>query len=364
MSIYVTAADEGYLEPLTVMLKSLSVFVSDNDSVYVLHVNIAAQDQQNIKNEVRGVNLLFVEMSGFIVKCPEISKKTKDRYSITTYFRFFIQNVIPVGGRVLYIDADIVVNSDPEDLFSIDLDRNCVAAVRDAVLVNRNRALNVHQGDYFNAGVLLIDLDSWDQEKVSEKALKYLASSPNDKLDYNDQDALNAMLENRIKWLGARWNLQSAYKNDCASPVFIHFTGEDKPWYFHSLHKYKKYYIVIRRQTFFGDSDLKFFIDTFDKKLLAELKGEVGEVVLWGAGIRGRRIYSAIKESIPDLNVIAFFDRNPPVKEFDSIPVVVPTLLDGVDKIIVCSAECQQEIMRDILQQGYTCDVLSINNKD
>ena len=89
--------------------------------------------------------------------------------------------------------------------------------------------------DYFNAGVLLIDLDRWRKERISEKALEYLAQhlqSP-----YADQDALNFACDGLWKRLDPRWNFQPFYEKrkiaDMDSkerPGIVHFVTQAKPW--------------------------------------------------------------------------------------------------------------------------------------
>jgi lipopolysaccharide biosynthesis glycosyltransferase len=88
--------------------------------------------------------------------------------------------------------------------------------------------------DYFNAGVLLIDLPLWRAERVSERALEYLARNPSSPIC--DQDALNVACDGRWTPLDPRWNFQDHYDKVFADmeaeqlPGIVHFVTTLKPW--------------------------------------------------------------------------------------------------------------------------------------
>ena len=62
----------------------------------------------------------------------------------------------------------------------------------------------------FNAGVLMIDREKWDQQKISEKAIDFLATNHKVAI-YADQDALNAILVNNWLQVDPKYNLMKDY---------------------------------------------------------------------------------------------------------------------------------------------------------
>jgi lipopolysaccharide biosynthesis glycosyltransferase len=124
-------------------------------------------------------------------------------------------------------------------LWETDLEGHVLGAVLDRIdsqLKNQTIRLPVPRvRDYFNAGVLLIDLDQWRKLQVVETALQYLQRCPGS--PYSDQDALNVACDGVWKKLDSRWNyLAYDEKFDVSElagehkPGIVHFTTWNKPW--------------------------------------------------------------------------------------------------------------------------------------
>ena len=144
----------------------------------------------------------------------------------------------------------------------MDLGGSVLAAVVDEY-VDPNLKLNEprFQGmprvsEYFNAGVLLINLDAWRRERISKKALEYLTHNPLSPL--SDQDALNVACDGLWKKLDPRWNFQGHYEkrildmNAEERPWIAHFVGRRKPWIASELSLNVTLYDELRSRTFFA----------------------------------------------------------------------------------------------------------------
>jgi lipopolysaccharide biosynthesis glycosyltransferase len=157
-----------------------------------------------------------------------------------TYARLLIPRVFPESVRkILYLDVDIIVLNGINALWETDIDGYVVGAVSDTIspLLEKgypSAAGLPHVQDYFNAGILLIDLNRWRNEHVSEKAFDYLAQHP--QTPYWDQDALNLACDGLWKKLDPRWNFQSHFGTNIAEmnpeqrPWIVHFISSTKPW--------------------------------------------------------------------------------------------------------------------------------------
>lgn len=158
-----------------------------------------------------------------------------------TYARFLIPQIFPEDTpRVLYLDVDIVVMDALAPLWDTPLNGAILGAVIDGGvdpllkrgLLTERRVARVR--DYFNAGMLLIDLPRWRSERVSERARAYLERNPD--TFYHDQDALNATCEGRWHPLPRRWNFQPQPDQRIDSlaaadrPAVVHFVSTPKPW--------------------------------------------------------------------------------------------------------------------------------------
>jgi lipopolysaccharide biosynthesis glycosyltransferase len=193
---------------------------------------------------------------------------TLHHVSKVTYTRLLIPWVFPATvSRVLYLDADLLLLDALGPLWETDLDGAVVGAVSDEFMVPAiNAGAPGSEGvpqvrDYFNAGVLLIDLSLWRQKRVSEIALEYLRRHPQS--PYSDQDALNVACDNLWTKLDPRWNFQhhpitgkfnqriSDLRPD-QRPFIVHFVTARKPWYSGVRSPNAEFYDAFRSRTLFA----------------------------------------------------------------------------------------------------------------
>ncbi|KKM13573.1 hypothetical protein LCGC14_1714960, partial [marine sediment metagenome] len=126
-------------------------------------------------------------------------------------------------------------------------------------------------GDYFNAGVLLVDLNKWKKNKCSEKCLH---ANIGGKFEWADQGALNEVLKNNWQHLPLEYNRQKIlfdfrssafhiplkqYKSLLKTPSIIHYTGRIKPWHFRYVFPDKKEYIKYLKMSPYADKINKDF---------------------------------------------------------------------------------------------------------
>jgi lipopolysaccharide biosynthesis glycosyltransferase len=151
------------------------------------------------------------------------------------YFPLLLKSEIQ---RFIYLDADTLVLKDLTKFYNLNLNSKPVAAVWDNyVNIQPLIGLDV-EGEYFNSGVLLVDIQLWNQQAVSEKTIDYLIKNP-EKIKYVDQCALNAVLKNNWHKLSNEYNLLysyipqesgiEAYKRIKEETTVIHFTLQ-RPW--------------------------------------------------------------------------------------------------------------------------------------
>ena len=97
------------------------------------------------------------------------------------------------------------------------------------------QVLNIDPKKYFNAGVLLLNLEEQRKNNVCDKIMFFLQDkSP---LEFQDQDAINAVFKDKIYELPAQWNVLKGYTK-IKSKIY-HFNGIDKPWRYHTQYDYK-----------------------------------------------------------------------------------------------------------------------------
>lgn len=252
------AVDDGYIPFLAVSLQSLieNSSLKNYYVIKVLYTNISEENKKNIsKYERANVNIEFVDLNYYIEKIKD-KLYTRDYYSKTTYFRLFIPNLYPQYDKALYLDSDIVLLADVADLYNTDMGNNLVAAAPDDVI----QAIPVFQEyaekvvgvssykNYFNAGVLLMNLDELRKFEFQEKFLYSL-----EKIKFSvaqDQDYLNRLCKGRVKIIENTWDrMPIANDNVKIEDIkLIHYNLAFKPWHFEDI-LYKEFFWKYAQRT-------------------------------------------------------------------------------------------------------------------
>lgn len=251
--------DERYLHPMGVTIVSI---IENNPSLdLVFHVfaaKLSPTGRERLKRLeqqfARPVHLHFVdELAG--VKDPGAGKG-QAHISKAAYIRFLIPETLQgVADRVLYLDADILCLGNIAELLRMDIGEAIAAVIRDAGAESKRTGLN-RKGqavkDYFNSGVLYIDIGRWIAADVSGRALEKIAD-PALNLRYSDQDALNIVLDGRACFVDRMWNHQYGLTSKLkkgrvgmdlpGTTKFVHFIGPMKPWRNWNPHQSKEVFL-------------------------------------------------------------------------------------------------------------------------
>lgn len=253
--VLVCAADDRFAMPLTVTLASAlsSLAVTTQLEIFILDGGISKKHAAKIEaclHHIRSDSVLHWVT-------PELESlkhlKATQYISVSTYLRLQIADLLPRRvSKAIYLDCDLIICKDLTELWTEPLDDFSFAAVRDFAfpVVSSNEAIDHWrelrldpETPYFNAGVMLIDLDSWRNTATGSQVIRYL-SEMRDRNNLADQGGLNAVLAGQLKILDPRWNATlsslSLYEETMqglplqtvkSDPWIIHFTSRWKPWH-------------------------------------------------------------------------------------------------------------------------------------
>ncbi|GAB3368547.1 glycosyltransferase family 8 protein [Azotobacter armeniacus] len=251
--------DENYLHPMGVTITSIAENNPDLDLVFHVFISEISSVSRGRLEQLESlfgkpVHIHLVdELVG--VKDPGAGKG-QAYISKAAYIRLLIPEALKgVADRVLYLDADILCAGDISELLRLDIGDTIAAVVRDAGSESKRAGLT-RKGqvltDYFNSGVLYIDIPRWIAGKVSERALEKIAD-PVLNLRYSDQDALNIVLNGKVRFIDRAWNypygltgkLKKGRVGMVVSPdtKFVHFIGPMKPWRGWNPHQSKELFL-------------------------------------------------------------------------------------------------------------------------
>lgn len=185
---------------------------------------------------------------------------TRGRYPASMYFRFLLPELLPDTSKVLYLDCDIMVRRDLNELFDTKLTEYASGVVLDQQCDDIQIINRLHlTTPYFNSGVMLMNLDEWRQKDYTNRLLAFIENNP-DKCEYPDQDALNCIIGGHVRLLNPSYNLQEMWltmmdyarfhfsrhddlEHSKQNPHIIHFCVGDKPWYNECKNPYRKEYL-------------------------------------------------------------------------------------------------------------------------
>lgn len=254
------AVDDGYIPFLAVALQSLIENSSKNYyySIKILYTNIEEENKQKIsKYKKENVNIEFVDLNYYIKKVKD-KLYTRDYYTKTTYFRLFIPNLYPQYDKAIYLDSDIVVLGDIAELYNVNMGNNLIAAAPDDVIQTTKvfqeyveKVVGVADyRNYFNAGILLMNLDEFRKFNFQEKFL-YLLETIKFTVA-QDQDYLNRLCKGKVKIIDKAWDRMPIAIDDMKEEDIkvIHYNLAYKPWHFENV-LYKDYFWKYAQKTEF-----------------------------------------------------------------------------------------------------------------
>lgn len=252
------AADDHYARHMGIVAISLLSNTQNPERLYFffLDAGISADNRRKLSQVVTevGAQCRFIRPDNSVY-----DNITTKRYGIAALFRLSLSELLPVDVEtVVYLDCDIIAFDDITKLWNYDLQENIVGAVTNLGHQPGDR-LQIPDGEYFNSGMLIINLARWREQRIGEQILAYMIKH-NENLIFPDQDGLNYTLSGKWQHLPLRWNMQPAtysmynkqetersltisdYAEAIRNPGLVHYLGNNKPWDFTTFHPLKDNY--------------------------------------------------------------------------------------------------------------------------
>ena len=170
--------NEDFIIPACVMLTSLF----ENNTNNQFHVHILT-DKKSYKLQLLKRTLKRYK-SGYAlhILSEEFAEKANE-FSISAhadfvnYYRIFLPEILDTSiEKVLYLDVDMIINSDISELYNIDVTRYALAAA-DEENESAVHFLNIpFEYNYFNSGVLLMNLKKFREDHLIKKLSDYIKS--------------------------------------------------------------------------------------------------------------------------------------------------------------------------------------------
>lgn len=245
--------NDAYVPYASVTIQSIVQHMGKNDDVHI-HV---------ISDWLSDDNMRFLSSLANVTYYLNSSLESEHEYlknsiwGIYAWYRILLPSLLNQNiHRILYLDCDIIVNDGLDELFSIDISKVAIAACIDVQSYGEGvfRRLGYEQQyRYICSGVLLMNLDKWRTDHISEKILKFVKNNPN-KIEFPDQDAINYICKDDKMILSPSYGvLVPFFREDefikehinemvdmIERPSIVHYAGY-QPWIYcknKSLHSY------------------------------------------------------------------------------------------------------------------------------
>lgn len=232
-------------------IQSLLENTKSEITVHILHDDtLSAENRRKLceiiymhDQSVKFYNVNLLASEDF-ERCLEMPHLNGNRHGIAIFYRLLIPKLFSDEiDRLIYLDADLIINLDIKTMWDIDLKDYSLGAIPEFESGHRESVIqtfapckdgDVSPRDYFNAGVLLLDLNKirnsgrGNNLDFFERSIQVLLEH----LDYQmtDQDALNFMYRNNFLKLSPDFNIrvdiERRYRQtDQLRPGIIHYNG-------------------------------------------------------------------------------------------------------------------------------------------
>ena len=371
----VFACNDFYVMPLCVAVTSMT-YNKKKDTVYeiyVLHSGLSEQSKEKLlelESEGCRIQILNVDSLTEQIQKRYEEQNVSSRVSQETIYRFLVPQLFEDREKILYLDCDVLVQSDLEQLYSTNLGSAYAGVVSDIDAEHKIRDLGKEAVGYFNAGMLLMNLAQIRKDAIPERMLKEFLEGPQYPLV--DQDILNIVLNENVVYLPKKYNFLpdiiiygekeriiknygimknvsiERYLDDI---VILHYAGVKKPWLYilpYVTDIFMKYYKLSN----FSNYHLTLMPKNMDSPMLRYLVPDFGipdgsRIVLYGAGNLGKAYFQSIIVR-HRYTLVGWVDSKAASYQLQGLPVELPEDVFDMDYDYIILGVRKEETADDI----------------
>ena len=186
-------------------------------------------------------------------------------YSRVMYWRWLIPFVVldPSIERIFYLDGDIICRGSLKELFELDLGNYPVGAIGEKFYNEQAQKLKLKSGLGFSSGVMLMDLDEWRKQQITERCFQIMYDRSSEFLMI-DNDAIVCVIDGNFLQLDHKFMHVISCRSDFdyiiePEDVIVHYVSACKPWRYDVVSENKDLWWEYARKSPW--SDIKPFFD-------------------------------------------------------------------------------------------------------
>lgn len=279
------SSDDNYAKFLGISMYSL--FQSNTEmeqiTVYIMDAGIKQDSKDKLLSVANEFNreVVFVNMDDALSSLDLHMGARK--ISIASYARLFMTTIIPESvDRIIYLDCDTIIMDSLYDMWNTEMGTNLIAGVQDTVDTFYHKIIGLEKSvPYFNAGILLINLEQWRREDMQTKFLDIIKRFDGN-VPHHDQGCINCASQERRTVIDVRYNFtsnmysfsektikriyfiddfysQAEIDAAKAKPAIVHFTSGlvGRPWEENCTHPMKDAFWSVVKKTPWADLEMQ-----------------------------------------------------------------------------------------------------------
>lgn len=295
--------DDKYLQHAMAMLCSLY----ENNQKHQVMVHILCKDlSDRAKDYINSLSTRYGNQAIYYSvderKLQGVQFRKNRPLSMAAYYRLLLSSVLPQDlEKVLYLDCDMIIMRDLQEIFNIELDDYALAATLDTFPFSQQHRLQLHMevGErVFCSGIMMVNLKYWRDHNVEPGLLEY-AKRHREEVYLHDQDVLNYYFKKKWFLLPPKWNhvagtLKASrapqYKSFdmiayAKEPMIYHYASVGmKPWYAVPTPEKRLYlkYLVLSgfKEASFEEKNLRKSIQLITSTIKYDIKKVIQKVLL------------------------------------------------------------------------------------
>lgn len=377
--------NDSYIDHCCVVIKSILQNCSKEYKInfFILSEELSNKNKRKfskiMNNNFSNVEFIKMEIEDF----SNLPVTKYSHYCVVNYFRIKIPSLLPHIDKMIYLDSDILVNTDISKLWNIPLEENYLACIEDEISETKRIQKLVKAPEdykYYNSGVLVLNCKQWRENNIEKKLFEFGKKFYN-QIYLPDQDLLNIVINKNILYLDKAWNtqvnftLESNPTLDLDKIKIIHYIGEKKAFHMPFYNKFAKlyynylpFYKVVISQYKILHKKIKNILCTHIKSglFLNRLKkiDKQSRIVFFGRNGITKKILKSKK--IKSYNIIAVLEpsKYEEEREFCGYELFYPYMISELKPDYLINTQNNQKIndyVDDLLQENkITCTRINL----
>ena len=228
----VYSSDDNYAQHLGASIYSLLAHNSDAEiAIYVIDNGISSESKEKLQKTVACFPLSQIRWIDFSKWSEKLTLNMQWPISLSSYGRLFIGSMLPENiSRCLYLVCDMIICGSIDELWNWNMQECTVAAVQDTVSRETKESIGASFSEkYFNAGLLLIDLNKWRSNNAEQACLDFIAQH-HGSVTHHDQGVLNGLFHQDVSILPLKYNVMTIHYIMDRDRMLKYF-HEESPFY-------------------------------------------------------------------------------------------------------------------------------------